>query len=331
MIKSNTGTKENVRGAISMKKFIIGIVGVCIIGIAGTSLYMLNRGTGSNIPQATSEAGFKIINKILTGYIFSGEGKLVKEVPVKINGKQYSETSSVRDYFTGTIEINGETVQISSTKDKNAAVSDLDTQKFYLASNPVPNNIKGEVQLTTSIIISKDFSTVYGYTPNVRKNFGKGAFFKSDKGLKTPQDKYIEYTEEAAKRVSLYIEVMKAAFKQENGGNGFIAVKEDTLEGLKEEKSKQDVLEGLKALSSNVYWYEGVKDDKSLFKFDTDGRMLRTLNGTLLSLKVEEFKGDEAVVEATSWFGNLGAVCPKYKAVYKDRKWKLEVLSMAIS
>ncbi|HEX9061453.1 MAG TPA: hypothetical protein VF941_14830, partial [Clostridia bacterium] len=74
-----------------------------------------------------------------------------------------------------------------------------------------------------------------------------------------------------------------------------------------------------------------VKDDKSLFRFDTDGTMLGTSNGTLLSLKVEEFKGDEAVVEATSWFGNLGAVYPKYKAVYKDGKWELKVLSMAIS
>ena len=124
---------------------------------------------------------------------------------------------------------------------------------------------------------------------------------------------------------------MKAAFNMENGGNGFIAVKEETLEGLKEEKSKQDVLDGLKSLSENVYWYESLKDNKSLFHFNKDGREVGTLNGTLLSIKVDEFKDNEAVIQATCWFGNLGAVFPKYKAVYKNRQWKLEIMSMAIS
>jgi hypothetical protein len=80
-----------------------------------------------------------------------------------------------------------------------------------------------------------------------------------------------------------------------------------------------------------VYWYEGVKDDKSVFEFDNNGRMRRTLNGTLLSIKVEEFSNDEAVIEVTSWFGNLGAIFPKYKAVYRDGQWQLKVISMAVS
>lgn len=139
------------------------------------------------------------------------------------------------------------------------------------------------------------------------------------------------HTDEAAKRVSLYIEAMKSAFQEGNGGNGFIAVKEETLEDLNEERPKQDVLEGLKALSPKVYRYDDIKDDNSLFESDSIGRETRTLNGTLLYINDEEFKGDEAIVEAISWFGNLGAVSPKYKAVYKDGKWELKVLSMAIS
>lgn len=174
-------------------------------------------------------------------------------------------------------------------------------------------------------------AAVYGYTPNLNNNYGKGTFFKSDKNLKTPQDENIHYKEEAEKRVSLYVAVMKAAFHTENGGNGFIAVKEETLEGLKEEKSKQDVLDGLKSLSQNVYWYERVKNDKSLFEFDKSGRITRTINGTLLSIKVDEFNNDEAMVEVTSWFGSLGAIFPKYKAVYENGQWKLEIKGMYIS
>lgn len=124
---------------------------------------------------------------------------------------------------------------------------------------------------------------------------------------------------------------MKAAFQTENGGNSFIAVNEEGLEGLKDEKSRQNVLDGLKSLSQKQYWYEGVKDDKSLFEFDKNGRMIRTLNGTLLSMKVDEYKNDEAVVEAASWFGNTGAVYIKYNASYKDGQWQLKAVGMAIS
>ena len=152
------------------------------------------------------------------------------------------------------------------------------------------------------------------------------------KGTANPiQNDNNQYTEEEVKRVKLYVAVMSAAFQIENGGNGFIAVQKDTLGGLIEEKAKDDVLEGLKSLSENIYWYEDVKDDKSLFEFDDNGMMVRTLNGTMLSIKVEQFKNNKAVVEATSWFGNLGAVFPKYKAVYKNSQWELEVVSMTIS
>ena len=51
----------------------------------------------------------------------------------------------------------------------------------------------------------------------------------------------------------------------------------------------------------------------------------------MLSIKVDEFNNDEALVEVTSWFGNLGAIFPKYKAVYENGQWKLEVKGMSIS
>lgn len=238
-----------------MKKITGGILGLCIIGATFATIHILNPKLGNSIFQITSERDYKEINKTLTGFIFSPKGNLVKEVPVEINGKQYSETSAYKDYFTGTIEIDGVITNIISIKDKTAAIPNLDTQKFYLALNPDPNNIKGMVQLTTSVTISKNFTTAYGYISNLNKSYGQGAFFKSDMDLKTPQEEYIQYMEEAAKRVNLYVAVMKAAFQVENGGNDFIAVKEETLEGLKEEKSKQDVLiPRYKALYKDGQW-----------------------------------------------------------------------------
>lgn len=138
-------------------------------------------------------------------------------------------------------------------------------------------------------------------------------------------------SEKESKRVKLYIAAMKETFKMGNGGNGFIAVEEETLEGLEDKKSKEEVLEGLKSLSPNVYWYEEVKNNKALFEFDEKGGMMGTLNGTLLSVKVVELKDDKATIEAISGFGNLGAVLLKYKAVYKNDQWELKVVSKAIS
>jgi len=138
-------------------------------------------------------------------------------------------------------------------------------------------------------------------------------------------------TEKEAKRVKLYIAAMKEAFKMGNGGNGFIAVKEETLKDLKDKRLREEVLEGLKSLSPNVYWYEDVKNSKALFEFDEKGEMMGTLNGTLLSVKAVELKDDKATIEAISGFGNLGAVLLKYKAVYKNYQWELKVISKAIS
>lgn len=138
---------------------------------------------------------------------------------------------------------------------------------------------------------------------------------------------------EEEKLVKLYISVMRAAFKIENGGNGFIAIRKDTLQGLNSEKSKEEVLNGFKDLSPNLYWFENIKDNKSFFIINENknGQLVGTINGTLLSVNLKEFKDNEAIIEATSWFGNLGAVFPTYKAVYKNEQWELKNIGMAIS
>lgn len=139
-----------------------------------------------------------------------------------------------------------------------------------------------------------------------------------------------EISSEERKKINLYVSAMKAAFKEENGGTGFIAVKLDTLEGLSDD-AKNKVLKDLSVLSSNVYAFEEVKNDNAKFKYDDQGNLQRTIDGTLLSISVEEYNHKEAIIVATSWFGNLGAVFPEYKATYKDDTWHLELLTMGIS
>ena len=125
-----------------------------------------------------------------------------------------------------------------------------------------------------------------------------------------------EISPEERKRVDLYVTVLKAAFNEENGGNGFIAVKLNTLTELSDQ-GKGEVLKELTGLAENVYSYEDVKNDKTKFEFDTEGRMVRTIDGALLWLEMEEYSEKEAIITGVSWFGNLGAVFPKYKQVFK--------------
>lgn len=144
------------------------------------------------------------------------------------------------------------------------------------------------------------------------------------------KDDVQEISSKERKKLNLYLTALKAAFEEENGGNGFIAVNLDTLEGLSNE-AKEEVLYNLIDLSANIYSFEQVKDDKTKFERDDDGGLKHAINGTLLYVKLEEYKDNEAIIEVTSWFGNLGAVFPKYKAIYENGKWHLKLLSMAIS
>ncbi len=58
----------------------------------------------------------------------------------------------------------------------------------------------------------------------------------------------IRFSPPPNKKVDLYVTVMKAAYREENGGNGFVAVKLETLEGLSD-KDQKLVLGGFKDLS----------------------------------------------------------------------------------
>lgn len=201
--------------------------------------------------------------------------------------------------------------------------------KFYGAGNLEKeseiNPLRGEMRFNAFVVISKDFKTMYGYVPAIDK-YG-GAYFKSDKNIITREEEYIKYRKEEPKRIALYIEALRGAFEIANGGNGFIAVKTETLTGINNEVAKQQVLDGLNDLSENVHEYEFIKEDTTKFNYQ-DGYMLSTVNGTILFVYFEEYNGDEATIKVTSWFGNMGAVTPTYKAIYKDEKWHLKQIGM---
>lgn len=131
-------------------------------------------------------------------------------------------------------------------------------------------------------------------------------------------------------RINLYVSVMKAAFNEENGGIEFIAVKLDTLVGLGE-KAKAEVLKELTNLSPNVVDFEKVKNDSTKFELDSNSNLARSINGSLLYIELEQYSKSKATITGVSWFGNLGAVFPKYEATYKNGIWKLKLIGMAIS
>lgn len=149
-------------------------------------------------------------------------------------------------------------------------------------------------------------------------------------GEDTPTDKTGSISAEERQRLDLYLEVMKSAFNEENGGDSFIAVKLDTLEGLGEAALK-DAMEELKALSPSIYSFEEISKDTDKFEIDTNGNLVRTLDGALLWIVLEAYDNNKAVIEGVSWFGNLGAVFPKYEATYKNGRWELKLISMAVS
>lgn len=139
-----------------------------------------------------------------------------------------------------------------------------------------------------------------------------------------------EISSEEKQRLALYVAVMRAAFHVENGGNGFVAVRLDTLEGLSD-SAKQMVLIELEDLSELVLNFEDVKNDKTKFKLDGEGRLQSTIDGSLLSINLDEYSSSKAKITGISWFGNLGAVLPTYEATYENGVWKLKLIGMAIS
>ncbi|MGE5449769.1 MAG: hypothetical protein ACM3PA_00110 [Methanomassiliicoccales archaeon] len=146
----------------------------------------------------------------------------------------------------------------------------------------------------------------------------------------TPNQPKSQFSQEEEKRMALYTTVMRAAFQQENGGNRFIAVKLDSLEGISSE-AKAKVLEQLQDLSPQVYDYELVKQDPAKFKLEEGGQLQAAKDGTVLSVKLDSYSDNRAIIDGVSWFGNLGAVFPSYEATYKNGQWHLKLISMAIS
>ena len=131
-------------------------------------------------------------------------------------------------------------------------------------------------------------------------------------------------------RLDLYVTVMKAAFHEENVGNAFVAVKLDTLGGLSD-TAKEQVLKELAVLSPQVYSYEDVKSDNTKFEPDDRGGKKRAIDGALLWVDVEKYSDRKAIITGVSWFGNLGAVFPKYEAKYENGGWQLKLIRMAVS
>lgn len=145
-----------------------------------------------------------------------------------------------------------------------------------------------------------------------------------------PSDAVPQVSAEEQQRIDLYVAVMKAAFEEENGGSGFIAVKLDTLTGLSD-PAKALVLKELAELSPHVHDYEDVKEDASKFEFYDADRHSRTLDGTVLWVELDEYRETHAIITGVSWFGALGAVFPTYEAVYENGSWQLKLIRMAVS
>lgn len=144
-----------------------------------------------------------------------------------------------------------------------------------------------------------------------------------------PDKSEVKLSQEEARRVDLYVKVMMAAYKEENGGNKFIAVKLDTLEGLSTE-GKQQVMEKLHELSSQVVDYEKVKNDPAKFHKEND-MITGTKEGTVLYIDLDSYSENQARIEGVSWFGSTGAVFRLYDATYKNGQWQLKLIRMAIS
>jgi len=72
-------------------------------------------------------------------------------------------------------------------------------------------------------------------------------------------------------------------------------------------------------------------NDDTKFQFDYEGRTVRTLDGSLLWVNVHKYNANRAEITGVSWFGNLGAVFPRYEAIYRNGKWHLTLINMAVS
>ncbi len=143
-----------------------------------------------------------------------------------------------------------------------------------------------------------------------------------------------ELSKEERQRVDLYVLVMRAAFAEENGGDGYIAINLESLVDLSD-AAKQMVLTSFDDLSEQVLSYATIKTNTDYFEIGTEGSFagmpMAVKNGTVLSINLQEYQKNRARITGESWFSVLGAVFPEYEAKYKNDLWELELISMAIS
>ncbi|MCX7746167.1 MAG: hypothetical protein N2645_04620 [Clostridia bacterium] len=155
-----------------MKKIIAGSAIICILIIIGVSYTFIPRK----------------INEEYNVYIFSKKDMPMKEVPITLKGKLYKRIMQ-NDIFIGTIEVEGEIVEIKSSEGDH---SDLDNNKYYYTYNTDNSSSKGMTKHEASVVFSKDFDEIYGYTSGLREKYGEMSIFKSNTELKTIYDKYLD-------------------------------------------------------------------------------------------------------------------------------------------
>lgn len=127
------------------------------------------------------------------------------------------------------------------------------------------------------------------------------------------------------RRIDLYVAAMKEVNAIEKVGTAFIAVKLSTLDNLSD-LGKNAVMAGLSGLQAPVVSYESIKDDST--KFDKYGQ---PINGVVLSIELKEYTGTTATIDASSFFGVVGADFATYEATYKDGKWTLKWIGGGVS
>lgn len=208
-------------------------------------------------------------------------------------------------------------------------IDNLDKVTFAFRDSQSEGKLDVSKYITTFRFQRSSFEKTYGDLSTLRDNLDLLQFKLTGKPDLTLESKP-EISAEERQRVDLYRAVMKGAFNMENGGNKFVAVKLDTLDGLSDQ-AKAELLKELTSISPNVYSFEKVKNDKTKFQLDDGGRLERSIEGSLLWVEIEKYSKSKAVITGVSWFGNLGAVFPKYEATYKNGAWEIKQISMAIS
>ncbi|MDP4182697.1 MAG: hypothetical protein Q8942_16615 [Bacillota bacterium] len=124
------------------------------------------------------------ITKVYSIYLFKSSNTLIETNNIKLDGTLYKD-SKHRDNFIGTITFQGISTSINTLSlDKKAIFSEIDERNFYPIGNSEKLN-SGLSKINTFIAVSKDFTTIYGYTNDIRKSYGKKSYFKSNKNLKT--------------------------------------------------------------------------------------------------------------------------------------------------